>query len=261
MILRRRTGTITVAALFAATAAFGGWDEGVAAFKAGDYDQAAVEFQDFVSRHPDQHAGHLMLGHSLLLAGWPHDAVKPLRTAIAMRPTDIAGRVYLGRAFFRTDDWRNCIATLNRLDTQMERGKVPKEVQVQIHMMRAASHARLGDTANAAADLGRVADLKPDDATTRFEYGRMLQNDGQLDAAIAAYERAVSMDGSKPEWKTVLDDALDLKTRVQESERLEEEPSSSPTPFQRIRELERKRDELRQLLEQLPDSPNDPPLR
>ena len=199
----------TVCALLTASVAFAGWDEGVAAFKSGNYAQAIAEFQQFVEERPDQQAGYQMLGRSLLRGGKAGEAVAAFQKAIEMKADDIGSQVLLGQAFYQSGKPRECISTLSRLNI----GALPANIQVGVYETRGASYARLGNTGSAAADLGRVADLKPSDAAARFEYGQMLKNDAQLDPAIAAWERAVSMDGSKSEWKEALVEALKLKGR------------------------------------------------
>lgn len=205
--------------LLTASVAAAGWDEGVAAFTAKNYSQAIAEFQQFVEERPDQQQGYSMLGRSLLLGGRPSDALAPLQKALELKADDIPSQVYLGRAFHEAGKPRECVAHLNTMNI----GGLPAGAQISIYQMRSASQVRLGNTRAAAADLGKVADLKSDDARARFDYGQMLYNDDQRDAGIAAYERAISMDGTKSEWKKVLVNALkvsgrraqgDAKTRV-----------------------------------------------
>jgi len=201
--------------LLAASATFADdYEAGAAAFRAGNFELAAVEFQKFVEERPDEPKGYHMLGRSLISAGRPGDAVVPLRKAIELNPNDVPSRVYLGRALDESDKPAECIATLNRLDI----GSLPKQAQIQVYQRRGRSHAKLGNTGSAAVDFGRVADLKPGDAKARFDYGKKLQDDAQLDAAIASFERATSMDGSKRKWKEVLVNALKIKGRGAEGE-------------------------------------------
>lgn len=207
-----RRSILTVAALsllLTASIATAGYEEGVAAFKAGNFAQAIAEFQQFVEERPDQHAGYQMLGLSLMSARRAAEAVAPFEKALELKGENPADRLYLGRAQHLSGKHREAISTLSQLNI----GSLPPKNQSQIYQMRGASYAQLGNTGSAAADLGRVADLNSSDAGARFEYGRMLHNDAQLDPAIAAYERAVSMDGSQTEWKKVLVNALKLKGR------------------------------------------------
>ena len=195
--------------LLTASVAVAGYEEGVAAFKAKNFAQAVAEFQQFVEERPDQQAGYVMLGRSLLSAGQASKAVPHFQKALELKSDDIASQVYLGQAFHQAGKPRDCIAALNKLNI----GGLPAGAQISLYQMRGASHARLSNTRAAAADLGRVADLKSSDAKARFEYGQMLQNDAQLDAAIVNFERAISMDGSKAEWKKILVNALKITGR------------------------------------------------
>lgn len=210
MTTRRSVPTLTaLSLLLTASIATAGYEEGMAAFKARNFEQAVAEFQQFVEERPDQHAGYQMLGLSLLSARRPAEAVAPLEKALELKGENPADRLYLGRALHLSGKHRDAISTLSRLNI----GSLPAKNQSQVYQMRSASYARLGNTGSAAADLGRVADLNPSDAAARFEYGQMLHSDAQLDPAIAAYERAVSMDGSNSEWKTTLVNALKVKGR------------------------------------------------
>lgn len=210
MTIRRSALALAVLSfLLTASIATAGYEEGVAAFKARNFEQAVAEFQQFVEERPDQHAGYQMLGLSLISAGRPGDAVAPLEKALELKGENPADRLYLGRALHLSGSHRESISALSRLNI----GSLPAKNQSQVYQMRSASYARLGNTGSAAADLGRVADLNPSDAGARFEYGQMLHSDAQLDPAIAAYERAISMDGSNSEWKTVLVNALKVKGR------------------------------------------------
>ena len=202
----------TACALLGASSASAGWEEGVAAFRAGNYAQAIAEFQQFVEERTEEEAlqkGYQMLAQSLLRGGKAKEAIAAFQKHLELKPGDVGSQVFLGQAYYKSGMPRETVATLNRLNV----GSLPAGHQIQVYQMRSASHARLGNTRAAAADLGNVADLKPDDAKTRFEYGRMLHNDAQLDAAIRAYERAISMDGGNAEWKTTLVNALKIKGR------------------------------------------------
>ena len=202
----------TACALLGASSASAGWEEGVAAFRAGNYAQAIAEFQQFVEERTEEEAlqkGYQMLAQSLLRGGKAKEAIAAFQKHLELKPGDVGSQVFLGQAYYKSGMPRETVAALNRLNV----GSLPAGHQIQVYQMRSASYARLGNTRAAATDLGKVADLKSDDAKTRFEYGRMLHNDAQLDAAIRAYERAISMDGGNAEWKTTLVNALKIKGR------------------------------------------------
>ena len=197
----------TVCALVGASASSAGWEEGVAAFQAGNYAQAIVEFQQFVEERTDEEAlqkGYQMLAQSLLRGGKAKEAVAAFQKHLELKPGDVGSQVALGQAYYKSGQPRECVATLNELNI----GSLPKPHQILVYQMRGASHVRLGSIGSAAADLGRVAELKSTDPQARFDYGAMLHSDDQLDAAIAAYEQAISMEGGNVEWKKALVGAL-----------------------------------------------------
>ncbi len=202
----------TALLVLGASSASAGWDEGVAAFKAGNYAQAIAEFQQFVEERTDEEAlvvGYQMLAQSLLRGGKAKEAIAAFQKHLELKPGDTGSQIGLGQAYYQAGMPRECVAALNRLNV----GSLPEPYQIQVYQMRSASQATLGNTRGAAADFGRVADLKGD-AKSRFEYGRLLQSDAQLDGAIRAYERATSMDGSQAEWKKTLVNALKIKGRT-----------------------------------------------
>ena len=76
-----------------------GWDEGVAAFKAGNYAQAAKEFQGVVEQQPDVYQGHLMLGQALLKLNRDQEALTHLRKAFELDPSNVQVQLTLGKAY------------------------------------------------------------------------------------------------------------------------------------------------------------------
>ena len=197
----------TACVLLGASASSAGWEAGVVAFQAGNYAQAIAEFQQFVEERTDEEAlqkGYRMLAQSLLRGGKAKEAVAAFQKHLELKPGDVGSQVGLGQAYYTSGQDRECVATLNELNI----GSLPKPHQILVYQMRSASLVRLGSIGSAAAALGRVAELKPTDAKARFDYGALLHGDGQLDAAVAAYEQAISMDGGNVEWKKALVGAL-----------------------------------------------------
>ena len=156
----------TACALLGASTSSAGWEEGVAAFQAGNYAQAIAEFQQFVEERTEEEAlqkGYQMLAQSLLRGGKAKESVAAFQKHLELKPGDVGSQVALGQAYYKSGQPRDCVATLNRLNI----GSLPKPYQIQVYQMRSASQARLGNTRGAAADLGKVADLKPSDAENR----------------------------------------------------------------------------------------------
>lgn len=75
-----------LALLLSFNTAFAGWDEGVAAFKAGNFKVAAKEFQTASVQNPDTWGNHYMLGLSMYKLGKTEAAVNHLRKAYDLNP-------------------------------------------------------------------------------------------------------------------------------------------------------------------------------
>ncbi len=91
------------------TPVLAGWEEGVAAFKKGDYSAAAAEFQIIVGENPDSYSGHYMLGLSLEQLHKNQQAVRHLQKAHQLNPRSINVKADLGRMYFKVNDFRRSI--------------------------------------------------------------------------------------------------------------------------------------------------------
>ena len=98
--MRNRLMTLILAgALLPALPAQAGWEQGVAAFKAGNFAEAARQFEEMVAANPDQAAAQMMLGRALLKTNRAAQAVTALRKAYDLNPSDVATQIFLGQAY------------------------------------------------------------------------------------------------------------------------------------------------------------------
>ena len=102
----------TCAALVAA-ASLASHEEGLAAFKAGEYDRAATLFRQVVDERPDQVAAHLMLGRSLLSAGRSAEAVEAADNLVGLDPS-YEHLLLLGRAHLAAETYDQAVSTFRR---------------------------------------------------------------------------------------------------------------------------------------------------
>lgn len=102
----------TCAALVAA-AALASHEEGLAAFKAGDYDRAATLFRQVVDDRPGEFASHLMLGRSLLFAGRSTEAVEVADHLVGLDPS-YEHLLLLGRAHLAAETYDQAVSTFRR---------------------------------------------------------------------------------------------------------------------------------------------------
>ena len=167
-----------------------GWEEGVAAFRAKNYAQAAEEFKAVVEEQPDWPGGHRMLGQSLMKLGRNQEALTHLRKAYDLQPDDIAVQLILGQAYVQAKRYRDASELLGNINV----ASLPKAQQGALHQMRAIAFDKTGQTSRAIQELGRAVQLNPNNGDLQFQYGTMLFNNGDTAAAVQALEKAVSLD-------------------------------------------------------------------
>jgi tetratricopeptide (TPR) repeat protein len=143
--------------------ALASWEQGVSAFQAGRYQEAAGEFQSLVSANPVAPQGHYMLGLSLLQLRQAAAALEPLATAVELEPGNANYRLALAKTQLETHAADAALATLAAQDP----------------------------AAVAAAQRGDFSRLLAQAAT----------QSGRTDQASATLERALAADAhSKPLW-------------------------------------------------------------
>ena len=91
------------------TPVLAGWDEGVAAFKKGDYSAAAAEFQIIVRQDPYSFAAHYMLGISYEELHKDQLAMRHLQKAHQLNSRSVNVKSDLGRMYFKVNDFRRSI--------------------------------------------------------------------------------------------------------------------------------------------------------
>jgi len=200
-----RITTVALLLLFACSVTLeAGWEEGVAAFRAKNYAQAAEEFKTVVEDQPDWPGGHRMLGQSLLKLNRGQEALTHLRKAYDLQPDDVAVQMILGQAYVQTKRYRDASELLGSINV----ASLPKAQQGALHQMRAIAYDKTGQTSRAIEELGRAVQLNPSSGDLQFQHGTMLFNDGDTAAAVQALEKAVSLDPDASKLKGYSDALL-----------------------------------------------------
>jgi tetratricopeptide (TPR) repeat protein len=203
--MHHRVRTILLAwPLVAVVPAQAGWEEGVEAFKAKNYTQAAREFETVVRERGDWAGGYLMLGRSQLLLERPADAVATLRKAYDLEPSNLETQLALAQAYLATRRANEAAQLLAKVNP----AGVPKERQGLYQQLQAKAAADSGNTDRAADALAKAAAASPNDASIQFNYGVLAFNAGDTNAAVTALERAVRLDPNDPDKQQVLVQAL-----------------------------------------------------
>ncbi len=204
--------TSFVLLLAAGTAAHAGWDEGVAAFRAGNYAQAAEEFRTVVEEQPDWPGGHRMLGQALLKLDRSQEALTHLRKAYDLGPEDVAVQMVLGQAYVQAARYRDAAELLGNVNA----ASLPKGQQGALHQMLAISLDKTGQASAAIREMGRAAALDPNSASLQYQLGTMLFNSGDTAQAVGALEKAASLDSGDARKQKAYADALLRHAREQQ---------------------------------------------
>lgn len=183
------TAVLAALALASAGAVSAGWDEGVAAFKAGNMEAAAREFQEVVDQQPDLYQGHYMLGQTLIKMSRLSDALPHLRKAYDLDPDNLGVQMVLGKAYTDSRRYADAVTVLGKIDAS----KTGKH-QVALHQMLAKAYEKTGDEQRMRGQLKLAADADPKNADLRYAYGAAAFNAGDMSGALAALAKAVELD-------------------------------------------------------------------
>jgi Flp pilus assembly protein TadD len=192
--------------------AHAGWEEGVAAFKAQNWAQAAQEFQAVVEASPEYAGGHQMLGQSLLKLNRSQEALTHLRKAYDLGPDNIAVQMVLGQAYVQTGRYRDAAELLGNVNA----ASLPKAQQGALHQMLAIALDKTGQSSSAIREMERAVALDPNDAGLQYQLGTLLFNNGDTAQAVGALEKAASLDSGDSRKQKAYADALLRSAREQQ---------------------------------------------
>lgn len=202
--------TLLITLMAIAGSASAGWEEGVAAFKSGNFEEAAKQFQAFVDERPDVFQGHLMLGQALAKLNRSQDAITHLRKAAELNPGDVGTSLALGKVYLDAGRSGDAAAILGKIDAS----SLPAAQQPLLYQMLAKALEDSGDVDSAVQQLARAAKAKPNDADLQFQYGSAALRADDLNTALAALGKAASLAPSDPDKQYTYAQALLRKGRT-----------------------------------------------
>lgn len=155
----------------------------------GDATKAEASLREASEKKPGSAAILGALGHALLVAERPGDAVEPLRKAVAADAKTARYRAWLGLALARDEK-----ADEGRKETAAAEKADPADAEV----VRAAVEERLlaKDVDGAAKFAAAYVKARKDSALGPFLQGLVLDRAKKVDEAIAAYEKAIALDAT-----------------------------------------------------------------
>jgi tetratricopeptide (TPR) repeat protein len=192
--MRNLLTVLALALLVLATAgpAEAGWQEGVDAFKAGNFSVAAKEFQAVVESSPNYANGYFMLGQSLTQLNRSQDAVNAYRKAYDLNPNSVDFQFALANAFLAAKRYGDAAELYGRIQPS----GLPAAHQAAFHKNRAIALEKSGRGDEAIGALRDTARTSPNDAAAQYAYGVAAYNGGDLNAAIPALAKAVQLQAS-----------------------------------------------------------------
>lgn len=204
-----------VVALAGAGLAEAGWEEGVAAFKAQNFQVAATEFAAVVEKQPEFDGGQYMLGATLLQLGRHQEALEHLRKAYELKPANVTYQFALGKGYLDAKRYGDAAQMLQKIDVST----LPQTQQDEYHQMIAVALSQSGDPEAALGALKKLTETEPDNADAWYRYGTAAFNGGDTAAGVAALEKAVALDGQDRRKKEALSKALLRQARETQGDR------------------------------------------
>lgn len=183
---------VVVLALGAVGPAEAGWDEGVAAFKAGNYSAAAKEFQAVVEATPNYANGYFMLGQSLAQLNRHEDALNAFRKAYDLSPSSLEFQFALANAYLSAKRYGDAAQLYERINPSALSGAH----QAAYHKNKAIALDKSGRGGDLMAALQSTARSSPNDAAAQYAYGVAAYNAGETGAAVQALGKAVQLEAS-----------------------------------------------------------------
>ncbi|MBZ0111263.1 MAG: tetratricopeptide repeat protein, partial [Thermoanaerobaculia bacterium] len=176
-----------------------GWEEGVAAFQAGDYATATREFQALVDSRTDCAACYQMLGQALLKTKKPQEAAIQLRKGYDLEPQNNGIRLPLALAYLESKRYDDAVKLLQTIDPSA----LSKKQQTAYHQYQAVALDRSGRSDQVMASLKAAAQASPSDAEAQYRYGQSCLAERES-CAIPVLEKAVQLDPRDPDKKRSL---------------------------------------------------------
>ena len=184
-----------------AKAAAGGSKEfqaGVAAFNAGNFDQAVTQFQAAIAQAPAVPALHVNLALAYFRLNRQADAVASLEQAAALGPGDAAIQYQLGSAYVDMQAYDKAVAALQRgLATKPDLAKDPLAAEATATL--GAVYFAQGKVPEAEAEFQRVLAATPKHAAATLGMAKVFFSRNEVPKALEWFERVVADHPGTPE--------------------------------------------------------------
>jgi len=186
----RRWAVALALSLVCATGAWAGWEEGQAAYAAGQYAQAVLEFRAVLAEHPQYAPGHYMVGLCLYNLKQLDESLTSFSTAVRLETDNPHFRLALGRALIDGDRYQDAYDALRPLDY----GALPENLKRAFVQLQATAAARVGKAGEAVAALEAAVNDGPGDAGLWFALGQARAAAADDVGAFEAFVKVCELD-------------------------------------------------------------------
>jgi tetratricopeptide (TPR) repeat protein len=193
------------------------YEQGLALFNQGRFSEAIPCFEKAVSLEPDFYQAHLYLGRSHLNLRAYGKALKPLRAAFRLSPSDFKGEVadilidaLLGAAFSELKEG-NIQTSLSYLREVLLTDPKSKKIKDDLSRLLVAVATELfksGKVREAVKEYMEAIKANPDNTGAYIGLAKALFRSGDFIKALDAAEKAISLDPDSKEALGVIKDLL-----------------------------------------------------
>ena len=154
-----------------------------------EFDSALANAKRFCGIRPNDRRGLSILTSSAISSNKPGEAMGPVRLYVERYPRDATVRMMLADLEWSSGLFDTALALYEEIAAETW----SRQIAMKLSYARGAT-----GTANASAPLATWLETNPDDSEARNHYASVLESEGNLDAAIAEYERLVSEGAANP---------------------------------------------------------------
>lgn len=174
------------------------FQEGVAAFNAKDFAQAAAKFEAAIAGSPTVAPLYVNLALAYFQLKRPAEAVGALEKAASLAPNDAAIQFQLGSAYVDTQAYDKAVTALQTgLAAKPDLAKDALAAEATATL--GAVYFAQGKVAEAEAEFQRVLAARPDQAAALLGMGKVHFSKNDVAKALELFERVVAAHPGTPE--------------------------------------------------------------
>ncbi|MCC7123768.1 MAG: tetratricopeptide repeat protein [Acidobacteria bacterium] len=174
------------------------FQEGVAAFNAGDFQKAATAFEAAVRNAPEIPDLHVNLALAYMRLNRQADAIASLEKAAALSPNDPKVHYQLGSAYIETQAYDKAVQALEKgLSSRPDLAADPLALEATSSL--GAVYFARGEMEKAEQQFSRVLAVRPGAAGATLGMGKLHFSRGEVQQALAQFDKVVADHPGTPE--------------------------------------------------------------